>query len=293
MAPKNFNNELDFYLVEEVERRPMLWDCTLDVYRRNDLKKNAWEQIATALGPNFTSDSVADRWKNIKQTFMSNHKKVRESKNKCSGADGDGIYAPKWHLYNKLLFLEKACVQAESSSNLEPAVWNERATNTESMVSIYFDENLQRFSMIPADDPDNDLQAVGEDAATIVSNPTPSISPVTNSSFTSSSLTSPPPTSHSSANSPRLLTSSVIVPPPRPASAPCNNLYENRGTKRKSTAIMEEAINLMQKVSQPLPPPPQDDADIFGNLVATRLRGLKQEKRKECENEILIVLTRY
>lgn len=57
---------------------------------------------------------------------------------------------------------------------------------------------------------------------------------------------------------------------------------------------MEEAINLIQKASQPLPSPPQeDDADIFGNLVATRLRGLEKEKRKQCENKILMILTEF
>lgn len=98
----------------------------------------------------FAGDSVADRWKNIKQTFMNNHKKVRESKNKCSGADGDGIYVPKWHLYKKLLFLEKACVQAESSSNL-PTVQSQQTSqqaihlyqSTEPVLPIYYDENLQ------------------------------------------------------------------------------------------------------------------------------------------------------
>ncbi|XP_077279211.1 uncharacterized protein LOC143906811 [Temnothorax americanus] len=284
MAPKKsiFTNELDFHLVEEVERRPILWDCTLDIYRRNDLKSNAWDQVATALGPNFTSDSVADRWKNIKQTFMSNHKKVRESKNKCSGADGDGIYVPKWHLYKKLFFLEKACVQAESSSNL-PVIQSQTAMNTELVLPVYYDENLQMFTKIP-DDPNNDLQPVCEGATTN--------SPTTNSSCTSP-MSLP---SASSANSSQPLTSPVLLSPPRPPSAPCNNLYENRGTKRyKSTAIMEKAIDLMQKANQPLPltPPQEDDADIFGNLVATRIRSLENEKRKQCENEILIVLTRY
>ncbi|XP_012537792.1 uncharacterized protein LOC105837497 [Monomorium pharaonis] len=195
---------------------------------------------------------------------------------------------------NKFLFLEKACVQAESSSNLL-VVWNQRATNAESVVSIYFDVNLQRFSMIPADDPDKDLQAMGKDAATIVS-----ASYTINFSgyqflfyifISDESSTYVPPKRQQSSTFDFIC---VIVPPPRPVSAPCNNLYENKKTKRKSTAIMEEAINLIQKTSQPLPPRPQkDDADIFGNLVETHLRGLEQEKRKQCENEILIVLTRY
>lgn len=162
---------------------------------------------------------------------------------------------------------------------------------------MIFISDFQMFSKIP-DDPNNNLEFVGEGSTTIVSASCPvlSIPPTTNSpttnSSTSSSLMSP--SSASSTNSSRPLTSPMVFHPPRPASAPCSNLYENRGTKRKSTAIMEEAINLMHKANEPLPPPPQeDDADIFGNLIATRLRGLEKEKRKQCENEILIILTRY
>jgi len=50
---------------------------------------------------------------------MNNEKRIRESKNKCSGKGTEEIYKPRWSLYTSLLFLKKACVQTESSSNLE------------------------------------------------------------------------------------------------------------------------------------------------------------------------------
>jgi len=50
---------------------------------------------------------------------MNNEKRIRESKQKCSGKGTDEIYKPKWPFYKNLLFLKKACVQTESSSNLD------------------------------------------------------------------------------------------------------------------------------------------------------------------------------
>lgn len=50
---------------------------------------------------------------------MNNEKRIRESKQRCSGKGTEEIYKPKWSLYSNLLFLKKACVQTESTSNLE------------------------------------------------------------------------------------------------------------------------------------------------------------------------------
>lgn len=55
----------------------------------------------------------------MRTTFMNNEKRIRESKQRCSGKGADEIYKPKWSLYTSLLFLKKACVQTESSSNLD------------------------------------------------------------------------------------------------------------------------------------------------------------------------------
>lgn len=50
---------------------------------------------------------------------MNNEKRIRESKQRCSGKGTDKIYKPKWPFYISLLFLKKACVQTKSSSNLD------------------------------------------------------------------------------------------------------------------------------------------------------------------------------
>ncbi|KYN11095.1 hypothetical protein ALC57_16754 [Trachymyrmex cornetzi] len=60
MGPKNdlFNKEIECILIEMVRQRPLLWDVCLPGYRRTDLKRMHWDQIAEALGPTFTGISI-------------------------------------------------------------------------------------------------------------------------------------------------------------------------------------------------------------------------------------------
>lgn len=55
----------------------------------------------------------------MKQTFMTNYRRERESKGRSSGKSPEEIYKPKWILYEKLKFLRKTCAQADSLSNLQ------------------------------------------------------------------------------------------------------------------------------------------------------------------------------
>jgi len=49
-----FSKDVEFMLIELVECRPILWDCTSELYKRIDLKDAAWEEIALSLGPQFS-----------------------------------------------------------------------------------------------------------------------------------------------------------------------------------------------------------------------------------------------
>ncbi|XP_071568465.1 uncharacterized protein [Temnothorax nylanderi] len=121
MPPKIqiWTDEKENELIFEVERRPILWDVSCEAYKRNDLKLNQWHEIALILGPSFNADMVQHRFISMKQTFMKNNRKARESRERCSGKSPDEIFKPKWNLYDKLLFLKKACAQAVSQSNLD------------------------------------------------------------------------------------------------------------------------------------------------------------------------------
>lgn len=56
-ARHNFSKEIDYRLVDLVETKPILWDCTSEIYKRSDLKIAVWDEIAKQLGSNFTSKS--------------------------------------------------------------------------------------------------------------------------------------------------------------------------------------------------------------------------------------------
>ena len=64
MPPKNRKNkdiwtvDAEFVLIQEVEKRPLLWDATLDVYRRADLKGPAFEEIAAIISATTKIDNI-------------------------------------------------------------------------------------------------------------------------------------------------------------------------------------------------------------------------------------------
>lgn len=57
MPPKKadiFSKDVEFMLLNLIECRPILWDCTSELYKRADLKDAAWEEVASSLGPRFS-----------------------------------------------------------------------------------------------------------------------------------------------------------------------------------------------------------------------------------------------
>ena len=99
--------------------------------------------------------------------------------------------------------------------------------------------------------------------------------------------------------------------PPRPASAPSiqtavvkrpaereESLFSKKGSRKKSGAtLMDEAVSVMKEISKQKPPSikpgPADRDEIFGLFVASRVRIMDEEKRKQCEKEIISVLMGY
>lgn len=82
---------------------------------------------------------------------------------------------------------------------------------------------------------------------------------------------------------------------------PCeeDHFFNKRGSgKKTSVALLEGAVKAMEKIalSQPVPSLNSeiDAPDAFSSFIAARLRIIKaEETRKQCENEILEVLTKY
>ena len=62
MAPKKdkalFTFEKECQLVQLIERRVILWDSTAECYKRADLKRSVWAEVALAMGPEYTGNQI-------------------------------------------------------------------------------------------------------------------------------------------------------------------------------------------------------------------------------------------
>ncbi|KYN19319.1 hypothetical protein ALC57_08346 [Trachymyrmex cornetzi] len=93
---------------------------------------------------------VSQRFKNIKDTFSRNLKTMKESKR--SGTGTDNIYKPKWHMFERLMFLKKTCAQANSVSNI-PSMQLDAVTSN-SIVN-----SLQSCDIVVEDSISNDISS--------------------------------------------------------------------------------------------------------------------------------------
>jgi len=88
----------------------------------------------------FAGVAVSNRFKNIKDTFARNLRAMKESKR--SGAGTDYIYKPKWHMFDKLMFLKKTCVQENSESNIPSSQLLEIISNSKLSTSQSWDNEV-------------------------------------------------------------------------------------------------------------------------------------------------------
>ncbi|KYQ54811.1 hypothetical protein ALC60_06318, partial [Trachymyrmex zeteki] len=49
-----FTKDIKCTMIEMVRQCPLLWDTTIEQYRRIDLKRTHWDRIAQAVGSKFT-----------------------------------------------------------------------------------------------------------------------------------------------------------------------------------------------------------------------------------------------
>lgn len=84
---------------------------------------------------------------------------MKESKRNGTGTEN--LYKPQWHMFDRLMFLKKACVQAESESNIPSILLkttdtsnselsqfcnkenNIPCTQNMPLFNMYFDDTLQ------------------------------------------------------------------------------------------------------------------------------------------------------
>ncbi|XP_071579431.1 uncharacterized protein [Temnothorax nylanderi] len=312
MPPKKtdlFSKDIEFTLINLVECRPILWDCTSELYKRVDLKEEVWEEVACSLGPRFSGSIVASRFKSMRDTFMSNLRRVKESKR--SGKGTADIYIPKWPLYDRLKFLQKAAVQSASISNLtissekpddtmsqiEEQTSNESLTQCRAeedqevvaekstVLNVYYNDSMEKFMIQPTEELSDNSTDLSISSRSVAS-----------TSYTNINLFSWNILYSQSAALTRPL-SSV----PKIQDADENQMYIKRGqAKRKSDTLMQEAVGAIKVLCKPDPKTtldnsstPTDSAFTLGSFIAARLRQMTPDQRKLCENEILKLLSQF
>lgn len=54
-----FTLEKEILLIQLVQSRPILWDPTIEEYKRADKKRGKWDEIVAAMGPGYTGKQIS------------------------------------------------------------------------------------------------------------------------------------------------------------------------------------------------------------------------------------------
>ncbi|XP_077513391.1 uncharacterized protein LOC144124528 isoform X1 [Amblyomma americanum] len=106
------------HLIDEVARRPLLWNVRSNDYRKNINKTVLWEEIRDAMrsiDPTATVESVQSRWRNLKDTYR---RKLKDIEMERSGA---GVL-PKsrcWVHLERMRFLKDQMEARHGHSSME------------------------------------------------------------------------------------------------------------------------------------------------------------------------------
>ncbi|KYN27898.1 hypothetical protein ALC57_02697 [Trachymyrmex cornetzi] len=96
-------------LIDEVSRRPALWNFKLPLTERSpQIKKKLWEEVFTALGGTYSIDSIKKKWKSLSDSFRIYSKKEQAA----SGSAAPSGRRPWIHL-QRMNFLRDLQLQSK------------------------------------------------------------------------------------------------------------------------------------------------------------------------------------
>ncbi|XP_049516277.1 uncharacterized protein LOC125942158 [Dermacentor silvarum] len=108
-------NEL---LIEEVAKRPPLWDVSLVEYRKSTNRTTLWEEIKAALeivDPRVTVDEVQSQWRILKDTYR---RKLTELKDETRSGSGCKAKSRRWPYMEPMRFMLDLMEPHQSHSNM-------------------------------------------------------------------------------------------------------------------------------------------------------------------------------
>jgi hypothetical protein len=106
------------WLIQLYQSEPCLYDVNSDDYRNRELQVAATKRIAAALSVDgFGPKEVAKKYKNLRNSYSQELKKVNDSEK--SGTGGDDVYIPKVYWFDIMYsFLRPQMYSRPTKSNL-------------------------------------------------------------------------------------------------------------------------------------------------------------------------------
>ncbi|XP_077270213.1 uncharacterized protein LOC143901662 [Temnothorax americanus] len=117
METKLLDTEL---FIDEIEKRPAIWNMECPDYRNRIKKKKSWEEIVEIFSTAGNTEEqkkllgvkLQNKWKNIRDGYS---KELKKLKNRPSGSGAEKQIANTYH--TRLQFLEKSVSHKETTSN--------------------------------------------------------------------------------------------------------------------------------------------------------------------------------
>ncbi|XP_055906748.1 uncharacterized protein LOC129941983 [Eupeodes corollae] len=107
--------EQETFLIEHVEKRPPLWNCTHQDYKCANIKSDLWGEVVKELNiDTIKIEEAKIKWNNLRSNFKAFLNKQRTKKSGQGAIDGTAT--AKYPHYSELMFLESADVQQSSQS---------------------------------------------------------------------------------------------------------------------------------------------------------------------------------
>ncbi|GJQ82309.1 hypothetical protein Trydic_g385 [Trypoxylus dichotomus] len=112
-------------LVREVHAKRPIWDVKNPLHHNRELIYKFWKEIAKNC--NTTIQQAKTKWKNLRDSFRTEFKKVLRAR--ANNPDGDSSAASNWVWYKELAFLEDQMLFKKKSLYLSPTPSTEENTS--------------------------------------------------------------------------------------------------------------------------------------------------------------------
>ncbi|PAV87662.1 hypothetical protein WR25_15425 [Diploscapter pachys] len=98
-------DEIRFSIIDEIIRRPGIWDCIREK-TTGQSRKELFLEVANIVNhnhqilPPLLAEEIEKQWKNLKDTYLKTKKKLTYNDNGC-------VIPPKWKFFNSMNFLDQ------------------------------------------------------------------------------------------------------------------------------------------------------------------------------------------